>query len=62
MDEPKISNKLKTHCKRGHPLSGDNLRVTKNARICKQCNRDRVRNWYIAKGNWNPHRKSRKKE
>jgi hypothetical protein len=34
-------NKLKTHCVRGHPLSGDNLKSTKSGhRRCKQCARD----------------------
>jgi hypothetical protein len=35
-------NKLKTHCKRGHPLSGDNLRTKIangkiRARVCRTC-------------------------
>jgi hypothetical protein len=29
----------KTHCKRGHPLSGDNVRIYKGARYCRECNR-----------------------
>jgi HNH endonuclease len=30
----------KTHCKRGHPLSGDNLHIRPNgARICRACDR-----------------------
>lgn len=30
-----------THCKRGHPLSGDNLRIsTTGARLCKACRRE----------------------
>lgn len=35
----------KTECKRGHPLSGENLYVDKNTglRHCKQCGRDRQR-------------------
>jgi hypothetical protein len=37
----------KTHCLRGHPLSGDNLKVRtgtrKGERDCKQCHRDRMR-------------------
>jgi hypothetical protein len=41
----------KTHCVRGHPLSGDNLRIARNsgARVCRECMRmhgrafDRVR-------------------
>lgn len=33
----------KTHCKRGHPLSGSNLYInpTSNGRVCRQCGRDR---------------------
>ena len=31
-------NSLKTHCKRGHPLSGENLRINKRgARVCIAC-------------------------
>jgi hypothetical protein len=38
-----------THCKRGHPLSGDNLRINPKTgrRICQACNRaaqERFRN------------------
>lgn len=30
----------KTHCKNGHPLSGDNLRIThRGSRSCKECGR-----------------------
>jgi hypothetical protein len=31
------ANKIKTHCHRGHPLSGDNLRPRKNGRECRAC-------------------------
>lgn len=35
-------NAIKTHCKRGHPLSGDNLHVSpRGLRICQTCNRNR---------------------
>ena len=38
-------NARKTHCKRGHPLSGDNLRMGTQfglpKRVCRQCVRDR---------------------
>lgn len=27
----------KTHCKRGHPLSGDNLKLVKKGRSCRAC-------------------------
>lgn len=30
-------NSGKTHCKRGHPLSGANLRIKKRERICRTC-------------------------
>lgn len=37
-------------CKRGHPMSGDNLRLGKNGKTsCRQCNRDRARNNYSYK-------------
>jgi hypothetical protein len=30
-------NVAKTHCKRGHPLSGDNIRMYRGERVCKAC-------------------------
>ena len=33
----------KTHCKRGHPLSGDNLKVDRKQRRCLECSRIRCR-------------------
>jgi hypothetical protein len=34
-------NKTKTHCQKGHPLSGDNLRVKKRGdRLCRTCDKD----------------------
>lgn len=34
-------NTIKTHCKRGHPLSGENLRVRSDGkRTCRTCNKD----------------------
>ena len=30
----------KTHCKRGHPLSGDNLRIENGGRRCRACKRE----------------------
>lgn len=30
---------LQTHCKQGHPLSGDNLRMKGNRRVCVTCAR-----------------------
>lgn len=36
-----------THCKEGHPLSGENLRVRKDGRrICVDCQRRFWREWY----------------
>jgi len=35
-----IARKSKTHCKRGHALSGDNVYINKRgARVCKECRR-----------------------
>lgn len=34
-------NSKKTHCLRGHPLSGDNLYVHRGRRMCKTCQRAR---------------------
>lgn len=47
-------NRVKTHCKHGHPLSGDNLVIETwggiTARKCRECKRLRVRasgkRWY----------------
>lgn len=36
-------NAKKTHCKRGHPLSGDNLEVWDGLRRCVICQRGRMR-------------------
>lgn len=38
-------NSDKTHCKRGHPLSGDNLRQLKNGRACRKCANDHAKNY-----------------
>lgn len=38
-------NARKIHCKRGHQLSGLNLRIVKNGRECKICSRAAVRQW-----------------
>ncbi len=40
-------NSLKTHCLNGHPLSGDNLRLSRGRRICRACRRD-ARRRYVA--------------
>lgn len=31
--------RAQTHCKRGHPLSGDNLYVNSGRRVCRRCSR-----------------------
>lgn len=36
-DTPAARNARKTHCKYGHPFSGDNLRVYKGQRQCLTC-------------------------
>lgn len=36
-------NARKTHCLRGHPLSGANLYVYKGGRWCRECRRERNR-------------------
>lgn len=38
-------NARKTHCKRGHPLSGENLYETPKGRHCKSCQRVRLQQW-----------------
>ena len=30
-------NIRKTHCDRGHPLNGNNLRMYKTRRVCREC-------------------------
>lgn len=43
-----------THCLRGHPLSGSNLRVTKdNRRRCRECDRAARQAKRVPKGNFN---------
>ena len=47
-------NRNITHCKRGHPLSGDNLAAHTNRRVCKACMRDKwiPRNQRAAIAEW----------
>jgi len=40
---------LKTHCKNGHPLSGDNLVVLKRQRGCRTCRTEALRRRYARK-------------
>lgn len=35
-------NQRKTHCRKGHPYSGDNAYVFRGWRYCKECNREAV--------------------
>ncbi len=38
------ARRAKTHCKRGHPLSGDNLTIDKHGwRYCRACDNERER-------------------
>jgi len=40
-------NQKKTHCNRGHPLSGDNLKINKNgSRHCRKCLRAAAHNFF----------------
>jgi hypothetical protein len=40
----------KTHCKQGHPLSGDNLLLVSGKRQCRMCNALRSASYWIRKG------------
>lgn len=40
---PSAENARKTHCKRGHEFTPENTYLHDGRRICKQCNRDRNR-------------------
>lgn len=43
-ESPSAENSRKTHCKNGHPLSGENLFVARNSsRQCRICQRRRKR-------------------
>lgn len=46
---PTLSAKAKkqTHCKRGHPLFGENLRVTESGRMCIVCQRTMAARWKV---------------
>ena len=42
IDRPRIwknQNTAKTHCKRGHPLSGENVLIVRDGRACRECGR-----------------------
>lgn len=36
---PPAQNSRKTHCKRGHPLEGENLNLKDGFRVCRECQR-----------------------
>jgi hypothetical protein len=40
---PAANNARKTHCNRGHELTGNNVRIYKNRRICLACDKLRMR-------------------
>ncbi len=46
------ANQKKTHCKRGHPFSGDNLYInpTKGTRRCRACVKILKENWILRNG------------
>lgn len=45
-DGPAVSNARKTHCKRGHELSGANLKISKGrGRACRECHRQGCRRY-----------------
>jgi HNH endonuclease len=39
----------KTHCPKGHPYSGENLRIKYGSRLCRECARQEVRARRLAK-------------
>ena len=48
LNAPATINMMKTHCQKGHELSGENLYKHKNHRHCKICRRERNRLWQIS--------------
>lgn len=53
-DNNGVSNKYKTHCRYGHPLSGDNVQVYTDLRgntrrRCLRCHAERSRAYYYNK-------------
>jgi hypothetical protein len=41
--------RVRTHCKHGHPLSGDNLKLYRGERLCVTCVRARGMSYYYRK-------------
>ncbi len=46
---PCAKNARKTHCKHGHPFSGDNLRVRLGRRVCLACEKDKREKYRLKK-------------
>lgn len=43
---PAAIQRDKTHCRHGHPFSGENLAFGKNGqRVCRECNRQKALRW-----------------
>lgn len=59
-----LQGQWKTHCKRGHPLSGDNLYVqpTYGYRSCKQCAKERHKRKYREDNNYRQRLLDRQKQ
>lgn len=48
---PAANQARQTHCKNGHPLSGDNLRITPlGKRHCRECGRIYMKAYYEKNG------------
>lgn len=45
-ESPAAERARKTHCKRGHPLEGDNLSFIGTRRQCRECRRARQRRYW----------------
>ena len=54
-------NSKKTHCNKGHSLSGDNLYIHNNKRYCKICTNETKRIFYLRHPNYDKNRRNQKK-
>ena len=45
-ESPPAANARKTHCKRGHPLSGENLLIQAEQRKCRTCEHQRRKKYH----------------
>lgn len=65
-NSPSSLNKLKTHCPKGHPLSGTNLSkaaARQGRRACRECLRERsYAKWYQRRLNTSPRPSIRRRE